>query len=111
MATRTAPSTSDLVARGLKRRGVNVQSYKFTSNAAKMDAIENLALMLERGEISYPKLDVLVNELTVYGFTKTKTGTTVYNAPGGCHDDCVVALALAAWKQRTPRGNAAWLLV
>ena len=87
----------DPVYDGLRRMGCNVEGYKFT-NATKADLIENLIFMLENGRIHYPKIDELVNELQVYGYKKTPSGTTVYGAPEGCHDDCVTALALAAWQ-------------
>jgi hypothetical protein len=87
----------DPVYDNLRRMGVNVEGYKFT-NASKADLIENLGVMLEESKISYPKIAVLLNELKIYGYTKTRGGTDVYNAPEGCHDDCVIALALAAWQ-------------
>jgi len=87
----------DPVYDNLRRMGVNVEGYKFT-NASKADLIENLGVMLEESKISYPKIPELLNELKIYGYTKTKGGTDVYNAPEGCHDDCVIALALAAWQ-------------
>jgi hypothetical protein len=80
--------------------GLPIEGYKFT-HASKAELIENLSLMIEQGKISYPNIPDLVSELKIYGWTKTKGDTFVYNAPEGYHDDCVIALALAAWQVRS----------
>ena len=48
--------------------------------------------------------EATLNELMVYGYTKTRGDTKMYGAPEGCHDDCVTALALAAWQINRPKG-------
>lgn len=96
----------DPVYDGLVRMGAPVQGYKFT-NASKADLIENLSLVMERGEVTFPdtpESKVMVNELQVYGYKKTPAGLTVYGAPEGCHDDTVIALGLAVWQNSRPRG-------
>jgi len=98
----------DPIYDALRRRGVNVQGYKFT-NASKADLIENLALMLERGNVTYPADKVLLNELRIFGYSTTAGGTKTYGAPEGMHDDCVIALALAAWSQGRPRGRISFV--
>ena len=55
--------------------------------------------------ISYPDIPELINELRLYGYTTTQGGTVRYGAPEGYHDDCVIALALAAWQLHKPRGR------
>jgi len=98
----------DPVYDGLRKMGVNVDGFKFT-NASKADLIENLGLQLENSKLSYPKIPELIGELQVFGYTKTAGGTTVYGAPQGCHDDCVIALALAAWQNSRPMGGVDFL--
>ena len=82
-----------------------VDGYKFTLGS-KADLVENLSLMLDKGELHYPDPDkypdvrILLDELAAYGYELGETGTMRYRAPEGLHDDCVVALALAAWQLR-----------
>jgi len=90
----------DPVLDELCHENVRVEGYKFT-NATKKDLIENLSMMIENKQISYPDIPELVNELKIYGYRIMPSGTTEYSAPEGYHDDCVIALALAAWLQRT----------
>jgi hypothetical protein len=48
----------------------------------------------------------LVDELEAFEYSATDTGRLTSGAPYGFHDDCVIALALAAWSlkrgDRTP---------
>ena len=91
----------DPVYDALRGMGVSVQSCRFTSNQVKVDVIENLTIMLENSLLTYPaELAELIKELKIFGYKKTLGGTTVYGAPEGYHDDCVVAFALAAWQQK-----------
>ncbi len=41
-----------------------------------------------------------IDELEAFEFTVTDAGNVCSGAPGGYHDDCVIALALAAWQLR-----------
>ena len=74
-----------------------VEGYKFT-NATKKDLIENLSIMIENRQITIPPIPELINELKLYGYKTTSSGNVQYGAPEGYHDDCVIALALAAWQ-------------
>lgn len=78
----------------LKNRGANIKPFKFT-NPSKENLIRNLVIALENREITYPKIDVLIDELEIYEYTLGATGIMRYSAPDGEHDDCVIALALA----------------
>jgi len=73
---------------------VRVEGYKFT-NISKRQLIENLAIAVERQEVSFPEIPELLNELSVFTFDQTPGGLIRYSAPEGLHDDCVIALALA----------------
>lgn len=90
----------DPVLDELHREQLRVEGYKFTS-ASKKDLIENLSMMMENRQISYPNIPELINELKLYGYKTSKAGTVEYSAPQGYHDDIVVALALAAWQNRS----------
>jgi len=88
----------------VKARGIIAEGYQFT-NTSKQQLIEHLAVMLEKQEISYPDIKVLINELMIYQYEITRAGNVRYNAPDGYHDDCVIALALAAWSARSFPGS------
>lgn len=86
----------DPITESLQKTGLNVEGYQFT-NTSKQQLIEHLAVLIEKKEISYPNIKVLINELMSYQYEITRAGNMRYNAPSGMHDDCVIALALAAW--------------
>jgi hypothetical protein len=98
----------DPVCDELYRENVRVEGYKFT-NATKKDLIENLSIMIENQQLTIPNIPELINELKLYGYKTTASGNVQYGAPEGYHDDCVVALALAAWqlKHSPPPGIGA----
>lgn len=87
----------------LQREEIRVEGYKF-SHASKKDLIENLSMMLENHKLTYPNIPELINELKLYQYKITPSGITGYEAPSGYHDDCVIALALAAWQLHKPKG-------
>jgi len=74
--------------------GLNVSRFHFTADK-KTKLIDNLIISLEREELCYPPIEVLLEELENYEATISHTGNTRYNAPEGMHDDCVIGLALA----------------
>ena len=98
----------DPILDALRRDNIRVEGYKFTS-ASKADLIENLSMMIEQQKIPYPDIPELINELKLFGYTQTKGGTTRYGAPEGYHDDCVIALALAAWQLQMPKSEISFL--
>ncbi len=89
----------------------NVQGYKIT-NSTKKALIENLSIMLDNNQISFPgnpetkefsselnvDFPVLKSELESFTYEIAASGLVHYGAPEGLHDDCVMALALAAWQ-------------
>ncbi len=101
----------DPICDELHRENIRVEGYKFT-NATKKDLIENLSIMIENQQLTLPQVPELINELKLYGYKTTPSGNVQYGAPEGYHDDCVVALALAAWqlKRTPPPGIGAFFL-
>jgi hypothetical protein len=92
----------DPVCDELHRENVRVEGYKFTSGTKK-DLIENLSMMIESQKLTIPPIPELINELKLCGYKTTPSGNVQYGAPEGYHDDCVTALALAAWQlKRSP---------
>lgn len=86
----------DPIFEDLRNYGLNVEGYKFT-NESKKQLVEGLSIAIEQSKISYPDIPVLINELRIFGFEISASGTIKYNAPAGYHDDCVISLALATY--------------
>lgn len=85
----------------LQRKGIPSAPYVFTNRSKEM-LIQNLAIGIQTQDISYPEIDVLLQELGAYQYQMTDSGRMTYSAPEGDHDDCVVSLSLAAWAARHP---------
>lgn len=80
----------------LQREGLPVEPFT-TTNASKMEIIDNLALAFERGNLRVLDDQSLVAELQAYEMSRLPSGMLRYSAPQGMHDDTVIALALALW--------------
>jgi len=93
-------SRDNKLVQDLVDAGVQVRPIKFT-NQSKRDMVETLATRLEQGEIEYPEIPALVNELQVFEYDATPSGNVRYHAPDGHHDDTVDALMLAAQQPRS----------
>jgi phage FluMu gp28-like protein len=81
----------------LQMANVPVEGYKFT-NISKRQLVENLAIGIEKKELTFPEIPELINELSIFTFEQLPSGLLRYGSPDGMHDDCVIALALAYWK-------------
>ncbi len=73
---------------------VAVEGYGFT-NQSKRDLIEALALRFAQGTIAIPRDQQIMRELQYFEYELTSSGNVRMNARSGCHDDLVIALALA----------------
>lgn len=83
----------------LRTENLNVTAYPFTSRS-KAALINELSMMFEKKVIVLPKPElwqVGLDELEAFEYSVTDNGTVRTAAPGGYHDDCVIALALAAF--------------
>ncbi|MFA5629806.1 MAG: hypothetical protein WC958_06170 [Dehalococcoidales bacterium] len=79
----------------LAQRGISVDPV-YISNLEKEKMVNNLAMLIEQKFVSYPKHEVLINELKDYQYVISKTGTTRYSASAQSrHDDLVTAAMLA----------------
>jgi len=86
----------------LRAEGCRARAYPFTQKS-KAALIDNLSLLLEQKLIVLPRAELWpegIDELEAFEFSVTETGTVRMSAPYGAHDDCVMALALAAWELR-----------
>jgi hypothetical protein len=59
--------------------------------------VDALSIALDQLKVLIPDEAVVVNELKSFGYEITKHGNIRYSAPDDMHDDCVIALALAAY--------------
>jgi len=83
----------------LKKDGCQVRGYAFTQKS-KAALVDHLAIKLEKRELVLPKPELvpeLVEELEAFEYSVSDQGNISSSAPYGYHDDCVIALALAAW--------------
>lgn len=87
-----SPLVEDLI-----RQGVNVEAFIYTEDSKKQ-LVENLIILIQDQRISFPPIEVLVNELEIFTFEITSGGRVKYNAPKGFHDDAVHSLGLACWQ-------------
>ena len=82
----------------LRREDCFVRPYPFTAKS-KAELVDNLSLMLEKAQITLPRPALcpeLIDELEGFQYSVSEAGNVKSSAPGGMHDDCVVALGLAA---------------
>lgn len=86
----------DPIFENLRRTGLHVYGYRL-SNPSKEALIDNLAMMIEQGQIGLLDIPEQTNELHAYQYEVTRYRNIRMNAPLGMHDDCVIALALACW--------------
>jgi len=67
----------------------------------KDDLVATVAVGLQTGRLkvasTLPLAEVLAEELSRFEVRVTAAANAVYGAPGGAHDDLVIAVALACW--------------
>ena len=69
----------------------------FLKAKLKSDLIERLRFEIESGSLILLRDRNLLDELERYSMKKDSGGTTIYSAPDGYHDDCIISLALAVY--------------
>lgn len=101
-----ATGVGDAVLDVLRGLGADVVPVRITRDL-KRQLMQNLQVAFECGAVTVPEcLEVLMSELRAFSATYTPAGA-IYSAPRGLHDDCVIALALAAWGQRRAAASSA----
>ena len=82
----------DIFVETLQDAGLPVEPYIFTERS-RMDLLNNLAISIERGSVTFPYEPTLLRQLRQYQFIKH--GRSVRpDHPDGEHDDDVMALGL-----------------
>lgn len=99
----------DPILERLEAAGVPVEGVFFT-NQSKRELIDELAARLEKREVAFPFIEVLVGELEAFTSSSGATGVVRYHSPAGGHDDAVISLALAVWGLRgADRQTMVWI--
>lgn len=88
-------NAGDIFVENLAEIGVNVDTEFVYTNRTKMLLIDKLVLLMERGQIRFPRIPSLVNELKSFTYHITDSGNVKYGSSR--QDDAVNALALACW--------------
>jgi len=96
----------DPIVEQLKRSGLKVEGYKFSS-VSKQQLMEGLAYAIQQHLMGYPQ-GLITQELDCFEYEYTRTGVR-YSAPEGLHDDCVCALALANNGFRQSPAEIKWI--
>ena len=81
----------------LRRLGLQVTGIKFASAAIKANVVENLAMLMERGQLKLLANEVQKAELKNFEYSLLPSATVRYGGRGDAHDDTVIGLALAGW--------------
>ena len=87
-----ATGLGDPIVEALQFAAGNYEGFTFTT-LSKQQVMEELALTIQQQLIGVPE-GPITTELESFEYELTRTGVR-YSAPGGLHDDCVCALALA----------------
>ena len=77
----------------MSREGIAVRGF-YTTNQSKSAIIDTLALAFEQRTIAILNDSILIEQLQSYDQEMLPSGVTRYGAPGGAHDDYVMALAI-----------------
>jgi hypothetical protein len=95
-----ATGVGDPIVERLGNAGLRVEPYTMTA-ASKKALIDDLAMGLEQGRFRLLDVPEQTNELLAYQYELTPSRNLRMGAPEGMHDDCVIALALAAYGSAT----------
>jgi len=83
---------------------VAIQPFN-TTNQSKADAVEALALEMEKGRVTLLDDPTQKAELKAFTSERTPNGATRYAAPSGMHDDTVMATLIAFDELTHSRAN------
>lgn len=89
-----ATGVGDPIADDLLREGIALEPYKITE-PSKKELIEKLSIFIEQGRIKILPIKESIDEFENFSYELGPTGRVKYGAPGGFHDDIVIAHALA----------------
>ena len=82
-----------------------VLGFRFTAES-KAELLSGLKVLMEKGQLRLPYHRQLLAQLTAITCEMRPSGRLLLRHPPRGHDDMVMALALACWAARQPRGAA-----
>lgn len=101
-----AGAPGEVVTEAFKPEWTRISGFDFREGGGREDLLANLAVMLETGELTLPGtaekpvFPVLTAELKGFETELMPNGRARARAGDGLNDDCVMALALAAWRAK-----------
>ena len=100
-AEMTVDSTGvgDRVFEELQRKRVRVVAFQI-STSTKPELIDALSIRCDKRELVLLNDEVQKNELKAYAYELSKSMKLKTNAPAGMHDDTVISVALATFKDQ-----------
>ncbi len=99
MAVVDTTGVGEPIFEDLKKSSVNCLAYHITM-PSKKELIDRLIVAIEQRLITFPNVEVMVDELKNYSYEVSEARNIKYSAPEGMFDDCVISLALAVWGMR-----------
>lgn len=96
----------EITIAAFKPEWTRVAGFNFRDGGGREELLANLAIMLETGELKLPgtykkpAFPVLTTELDGFVYEALSSGRFRAKAGPNLNDDCVMALALAAWKAK-----------
>jgi hypothetical protein len=108
-------SPGDVVTEAFKPEWTRVSGFDFreSNGAGREGLLQNLAVMISTGELrlpgsyGHPAFPVLTAELEGFQYEVLPSGRARGTAGPGLDDDCVMGLALAAWRAKQGAGGYA----
>lgn len=103
----------DPVKELLEKHNCYVTPFPFTQRS-KAQLIDNLTMLLDQKAVVLPRPQLWpegIEELEAYEYSMSEQGNIRSGAPSGMHDDCVIAVALAAYNMSRPRPNVRFAVI
>lgn len=92
-----ASGIGDVVVQDIEKEVGSDRVLAVKTGPNKAQLVDALSIALDKLKVLIPDEPVVVNELKNFGYEITSHGNIRYSAPDEMHDDCVIALALAAY--------------
>jgi phage FluMu gp28-like protein len=90
----------DYIVEDMENAGIHVEGVNFTTRL-KEEMLGYLKSMMEDGVLKIPYDPELISEINVEKFSLSKDGHIMFFHQEGCHDDKLMALALAVYASKS----------
>jgi len=89
-----ATGLGDPITEDLQDGGTSVEGFVFTNKSKEM-LIDRLIIAIENRLITFPNIQIIIDELRAFESITLPSQKIRYQAPPGITDDCVIGMALA----------------